>query len=333
VNVVAGEPKKQVPRFARNDHGDALGVELVTFADAKQRFSNRVADYVRYRPSYPPALIDLLRTECGLRSDDVIADVGSGTGLLSKLLLENGNRVFAIEPNEEMRRAGEEYLATHKNFSSVRGSSEATTLPDSSVDFITAAQAFHWFEPAATHREFLRILKPRGWVVVIWNDRRISETAFGRAYEDLLVRYGTDYARVKEAYPETHDMGNFFAFKPGDRPLPELKNRSKDRPLQNASEPAAKESDVVASLQTGAVSSRTNFERRELPNFQDFDFAGLAGRLRSSSYAPKEGDENLAPMMAALRELFDANQKSGRVRMDYTTQIYFGRLDAVRNSG
>jgi SAM-dependent methyltransferase len=259
----------------------------MTFTDAKQRFSNRVADYVRYRPGYPPALIDLLRDECELRPDHVIADVGSGTGILAKLFLENGNRVFGVEPNEEMRNSGDEFLVDHKNFSSVHGSSEATTLPDSIVDFITAAQAFHWFEPVATRREFLRILKPHGWVVVMWNDRRISETAFGRAYEDVLVRYGTDYTRVKEAYPETDDMENFFG--------------------------------------------KGNCRRRELPNFQEFDFDGLAGRLRSSSYTPKEGHANYAPMMAALRELFDGNGKFGRVRMDYTTQIYFGRLDAMRD--
>ncbi len=260
----------------------------MSFADAKQRFSNRVADYVRYRPGYPSALIDLLRDECGLGADHVVADLGSGTGILTELFVNNGNRVFGIEPNEEMRRAGEEFLSEYKNFSSVTGSAEATTLPDASVDFVTAAQAFHWFEPLAARREFLRILKPRGWVVVMWNDRRISETAFGRAYEDILVRYGTDYTRVKEAYPESHDMESFFG--------------------------------------------KGNVQRRELPNFQEFDFDGLVGRLRSSSYAPKESHVNYAPMMAALRELFDANQKSGRVRIEYTTQIYFGRPDAMRNS-
>jgi len=260
----------------------------MTFTDAKQRFSNRVADYVRYRPGYPSALIALLGAECGLKPDHAIADIGSGTGLLSRLFLENGNRVFGVEPNEEMRRAGQEYLACYQNFSSVTGSSEATTLPASSVDFVTAAQAFHWFEPVATRREFLRILKPRGWVCILWNDRRICETSFGRAYEDLLVRYGTDYARVKEAYPETQDMEKFFG--------------------------------------------KEVFHPRELRNFQEFDFDGLAGRLRSSSYAPKEGHANYAPMMAELGKLFGANQTSGQVRMDYTTQIYFGQLDALRNS-
>jgi ubiquinone/menaquinone biosynthesis C-methylase UbiE len=260
----------------------------MTFTDAKQRFSNRVADYVRYRPGYPAMLIDLLHTECGLRSNHVVADIGSGTGILAKLFLENGNRVFGIEPNDEMRHAGEEFLLAHKNFSSLQGSAEATTLPGASVDFVTVAQAFHWFEPVTTRREFLRILKPHGWVIVIWNDRRLSETPFGRAYEDLLVRFGTDYARVKEAYPETHDMENFFG--------------------------------------------KEKFQRRELPNFQEFDFDGLAGRLRSSSYAPKEGHASFGPMMGALRELFDASEKFGCVRMEYTSQIYFGRLDALRNT-
>ena len=260
----------------------------MTFADAKDRFSSRVADYIRYRPGYPSPLIELMRTSCGLRPEHVAADIGSGTGFLAMLFLSNGNKVFGVEPNEEMRLAGAEYLSEYKRFSSVNGSAEATTLPDAGVDFIAAAQAFHWFEPMATRREFLRILKPRGWVAVIWNDRRISETAFGRAYEDLLVRYGTDYTKVKDAYPETQDMEKFFG--------------------------------------------KGHFQRHELPNFQEFDFDGLAGRLRSSSYAPKEGHANYAPMMAALRQLFDASQEDNRVRMNYTTQIYLGQLDAMRNT-
>jgi Methylase involved in ubiquinone/menaquinone biosynthesis len=261
----------------------------MTFADAKQRFSSRVADYVRYRPGYPPALIDVLRSKCGLRREHVIADVGCGTGLLSKVLLENDNRVIGVEPNAEMRAAGDEFLAAYQNFSSVNGSSEATTLADSSVDFVTAAQAFHWFEPQATYCEFQRILKPGGWVVVMWNDRRIGETSFGRAYEDLLMRYGTDYTKVKDAYPEAHDMENFFGME--------------------------------------------NFQRAELPNFQKFDFEALAGRVRSSSYAPREGHANYEPMMSALRKLFDAEEKFGRVHMAYTTQVYFGRLQSARNVG
>ena len=134
----------------------------MTFADAKQRFSSRVADYVRYRPGYPTELIPLLRRECGLLAEHLIADVGSGTGLLTKVFLENGNRVIGVEPNAEMRAAGNEFLAAYEKFLSVAGSSDATTLGDGSVDFVTAAQAFHWFEPEGTRREFVRILKPGG---------------------------------------------------------------------------------------------------------------------------------------------------------------------------
>ena len=261
----------------------------MTFTDAKQRFSNRVADYARYRPSYPSAVIDVLRTECGLRPEDVIADVGSGTGILSKLFLENGNRVFAVEPNDEMRHAGEEYLSGFENCSSVTGSAEATTLGNSSVDFVTVAQAFHWFEASTARREFLRILRPAGFVAIIWNERALDRTPFLRDYEELLNRFGTDYAKVSESYPKREHIQQFFATNP--------------------------------------------FAHKAFANFQDFDFDALAGRLHSSSYAPKEGHANFAPMMAALREVFEAKQVAGRVRMEYTTQVYFGRLDALRNPG
>jgi SAM-dependent methyltransferase len=181
----------------------------MTFADAKQRFSNRVADYARYRPGYPAALLDLLRKDCGLRSGHVVADIGSGTGFLSALFLKNGNRVYGVEPNTEMRQAGEEYLASYDGFSSIEGSAESTTLEEASVDFVTAGQAFHWFEPEKTRAEFRRILRPQGWVVVTWNFREM-ETPFAKAYEDMLVKYGTDYTRVRDSYPKSHDVKGFF---------------------------------------------------------------------------------------------------------------------------
>ena len=260
----------------------------MTFTDAKQRFSNRVADYVRYRPSYPSEMVDLLRDECGLCPDYEIADVGSGTGILSKMFLENGNRVFGVEPNDEMRHAGEDYLSTFNNFSSIAGSAEATTLPDASVDFVTVAQAFHWFEPAATRKEFQRILRPAGFVVIVWNERLFDTTPFLRVYEALLHRFGNDYAKVSESYPRQAQIREFFA--------PNI------------------------------------FSHKSFPNFQEFDFDGVRGRLRGSSYAPSPDQPAFAPMMVELERIFDAHQHDGQVRMDYTTHVYFGRLAAKRNS-
>lgn len=192
----------------------------MSFADAKQRFSNRVADYVRYRPGYPSSLLDLLRTECGFSPNHIVADVGSGTGLLTKLFLENGNRVFGVEPNPEMRQAGEEYLRSFPEFTSVAGSAEATSLANASVDCISAGQAFHWFDPQAARHEFLRIVKSNGWVVITWNDRRMEEASLTRRYEELLERFGIDYKRVKDAYPERAQIESFFLGPFFERDLP-----------------------------------------------------------------------------------------------------------------
>src|SRR5271167_1588932 len=182
----------------------------MAFADAKKRFSNRVADYVRYRPSYPPALIGLLEEKCALRRDQAIADIGSGTGLLSKLFLDYGNSVYGVEPNEEMRAAGEEFLRDYGKFTSVDASAEATTLRDASVDLVTVGQAFHWFDALEAQREFRRILKPGGWAVVVWQDRHMEDTAFASAYEGVLEKYGIDYKKVKDSYPEAEKMAHFF---------------------------------------------------------------------------------------------------------------------------
>jgi ubiquinone/menaquinone biosynthesis C-methylase UbiE len=257
----------------------------VTFTDATKRFSNRAEDYARYRPGYPREVLDLLHAWCGLKPEHAVADIGSGTGLLSKLFLEHGNRVVGVEPNAEMRSAGEEYLRDYPGFTSVAGSAEATTLPRQSVDFVAAAQAFHWFDAEATRREFQRILKPHGRVIILWNERLLDTTAFLRQYEDLLRRFGTDYARVHESYPRAEQMLAFFG--------------------------------------------RNEFTSHALPNAQEFDFDGLKGRLRSSSYAPAPGHPQYEPMMHELQRIFDAHCKNGVVRMEYRTRVYTGKLDSV----
>jgi ubiquinone/menaquinone biosynthesis C-methylase UbiE len=166
-------------------------------SDPTQRFTNRVDHYVKYRPSYPRAVLDLLRTECGLTSASVVADVGSGTGILSELFLNNGNRVFGIEPNKEMREACERRLGPNPSFKSVAATAEDTTLDDASVNFVAAGQAFHWFDPERARAEFARILKPGGWVALVWNWRRKDKTPFLAAYERLLEAYRTDRGQAE----------------------------------------------------------------------------------------------------------------------------------------
>ena len=182
-------------------------------ADPTQRFTNKVDHYARYRPSYPRAVLDLLETRCGLTSASVVADVGSGTGILSELFLSNGNRVFGIEPNGEMRGAGERRLGDHPCFTSVAGTAEATTLQDASVDLATAGQAFHWFDPKLARTEFARILKPGGRVVLVWNWRRKDERPFLAAYERLLAAYRTDRGEA-EIWRRGGEMAGAF-FGPG----------------------------------------------------------------------------------------------------------------------
>jgi SAM-dependent methyltransferase len=190
--------------------------------DATARFSSRVEKYVRYRPSYPKEVLDLLRKQCGLTPESVIADVASGTGIFTRLLLENGNRIFGVEPNPEMRRAGEQYLAPYSGFTSVAGTAEATTLPDHTVDMVTAAQAAHWFDRALARREFVRILKPGGWVVLIWNERETDSTPFLRGYEKLLLTYGTDYQQVRHERT-TDEIDGFFTPSPFQSAMLEMR--------------------------------------------------------------------------------------------------------------
>jgi len=174
------------------------------------RFSDRVENYVRFRPGYPPEVLELLRSECGLRPSHVLADIASGTGLFTRLLLENGNSVFAVEPNSEMREMGERELASYERLVSVAGTAENTTLASASMDFVTAAQAAHWFDLRRTRAEFVRILKPQGWCVLIWNERRTDSTPFLREYEQLLLTYGTDYKEVRHERT-TAVIHEFFA--------------------------------------------------------------------------------------------------------------------------
>jgi ubiquinone/menaquinone biosynthesis C-methylase UbiE len=169
-----------------------------------ERFSSRVEDYKKYRPHYPREIVEALRTECGLTSSDMVADIGSGTGCLTELFLENGNAVFAVEPNGDMREAGQQLLGKYPGFQSINGTAESTALGDQSVNFIVSGQAFHWFDRKAAHSEFLRILKPGGWVMIVWNDRERTATPFMRAYDRLLETFSVEYLQIdhRKAYED-----------------------------------------------------------------------------------------------------------------------------------
>jgi SAM-dependent methyltransferase len=175
-----------------------------------ERFSDRVADYVRYRPRYPQEIVDVLAGRAGLTPSWVIADVGSGTGFSAQPFLDNGNVVFCVEPNAAMRLAAQTLLGGYAGFRSVDGTAEATTLGDASVDMVVVAQAFHWLDPVATRHEFVRILRPGGWCVIVWNSRRTEASAFLRAYERLLVQHGTDYGAVRHDHVDASALERFF---------------------------------------------------------------------------------------------------------------------------
>src|SRR5271165_2609180 len=250
-------------------------------SNATSRFSDRVENYVLYRPGYPVEALQELKAQCGLAPSHVVADIASGTGIWTRMLLENGNQVFGVEPNAEMREAGERLLGEFAKFTSVVGTAEATTLVDHSVDFVIAAQAAHWFDQERARHEFVRILKPGGWVVLLWNERLTDSTSFLRDYEQLLLTYATDYQDIRHEHT-TSAINEFFD------PMP--------------------------------------FRERTFAMRQEFDYAGVEGRLLSSSYAPGPDHPRHAPMLRELRRVFDANAVEGRAGFEYKTRLYFGQL-------
>ena len=163
--------------------------------DTYSHYSRIVENYSRYRPRYPRQLVEWLQAECGLSPTQMVADIGAGTGQLAELFLQHGNRVYAVEPNLEMRLAAEQNLRDYPLFTSVAGTAEATTLADHSIDLITVGNAFHWFNHAQVRQEFVRILIPHGWVVLIWNLERNNGSPFAMAFEQFWQKYIDPNAR------------------------------------------------------------------------------------------------------------------------------------------
>ena len=246
-----------------------------------ERFSSRINDYIKYRPGYPREIVELLKRACNLTPNSLIADIGSGTGKLTELFLANGNVVFGVEPNAGMRSAAEQILGSFPNFKSIDGNADSTGLETSSVDFITAGQAFHWFDPDNFKLEARRILKADGWVVITWNARKLVSTPFLEDYEHLLLTLGTDYQEVRHEKAENL-IPQFFA-------------------------PGACQVAVF-------------------PKAQVFDFEGLKGRLRSSSYTPEPGHPEFEPMIEEVRIVFDRHQTDRSVIFEYDTKVFYGQL-------
>jgi SAM-dependent methyltransferase len=273
-------------------------------SDNTTRFSDRVEDYVKYRPHYPEEILPYLQETYSFDASWDVADIGSGTGISAELFLENGNRVFAVEPNAEMRGKAEELEAGRAevgrapkaegrdrsdsegrqrdggNFVSINGTAEATGLAAGSVRLVVAGQAFHWFDAVKSRAEFVRILGPGGVVVLVWNER-LAQSPFEIAYDALIAEHGKDYKTTNHRNIPDLQIGSFY-------------------------HPAA-------------------YVLKEFPNEQWFDLEGLRGRLLSSSYMPKSGPA-YAPMIEDLQRLFARHQQGGRVRVGYDTKVYSGVL-------
>jgi len=249
--------------------------------NSKERFSDRVEDYVRYRPGYPQDIIDFLQSAYGLSRDKQIADIGAGTGISTELFLNAGYKVIAVEPNKEMREKAIELLRSFTGFSAIDGGAENTGLPPESIDAIICGQAFHWFDVIKAKEEFKRILKPEGIVALIWNERK-TESVFEKEYDALIVRHAKDYVKVNHRNIDYEHIAAFF--KPMPCHLEIFKNR------------------------------------------QVFDYAGLEGRLLSSSYMPQRTEPGYTEMARDLKALFNRYKANNQIMIHYDTKVYVGKL-------
>lgn len=241
---------------------------------------------MKYRPGYPAELFSFLIKQKVLKNDSVIADIGSGTGIASKLFLDNGNTVYGVEPNKEMREAAEKLLGPGKLFKSITGTAEATTLKAKSVDIVIAAQSFHWFNREQFKKEVLRITKPGGYIILVWNDRLTDESEFLIEYENLLHNYSIDYADVNHKNITNKEIRNYIL----------------------------------------DITDPRTFNEAFFKNYQEFNFEGLRGRLLSSSYVPAENQSGHTEMLIELKRIFDTFNKDGLIRFEYNSVLYYGQL-------
>jgi len=184
----------------------------MTHLDPKRVFSSRVQDYIKYRIGYPVEVLHTLIKECGLIPEWHVADIGFGTGLLARLFLDFGCVVVGVEPNNEMRLAGEQILAGYSEFTSLPGSAETTGLDSASIDLVSAGMAFHWFDIPRAKAEFRRILVPDGWAVLVWHRMLTDPDPFMQAYTSLVLEYSPGWTETlrRDQPGSSLDLPGFF---------------------------------------------------------------------------------------------------------------------------
>ena len=270
-------------------------------SDNRERFSGKAGLYSAGRPSYAEGFLQELRSLYGFGGDTVVADIGSGTGKLTKQLLQLGCRVFGVEPNEDMRRAAEADLAGYPGFGSIKGDASHTTLPDRSVDAVTVAQAFHWFPVDEFRQECLRICRPGGRIFLIWNQRDMSSPLVQDLHR-LYTRYGKDFTGFNQGLTEDDErIRRFFrADEPSGDRNPCYDRKEYPNPL--------------------------TYDREEYPNPLTYDREGFRIRCLSSSHSPKSGEGNYEAYMREVDRIFDEYAEDGRLHMPNRTTVYSGEI-------
>lgn len=252
------------------------------------RFSDRVQYYVKYRPYYPKEMLKFFQDQLQLNPNELIADIGSGTGFSSILFVENGNKIIGVEPNDEMRVASLDFFSNTILFSAIKGTAESTNLKSNSIDLIISGQAFHWFDAVKTKIEFTRILnnerskKAIPNVAIFWNTRIKDIDPFAIAYEQLLSELNTDYRKIKHESVENQKLNELFG--------------------------------------------EDNYQKVEFKNLQNFDLDGLLGRSLSSSFTPSQNDPNFEKFKSDLIALFHKYEKNGIVKFTYNVEVYTGLI-------
>lgn len=255
--------------------------------DSVDRFSARAGEYMRHRPEYPQAALDFLEEQDYLGMGTKVADVGSGTSIFTRQLIGKGCEVWAVEPNAAMRTLAETQLGERAMFHSVPADAEDTRLDDGSVELVTAAQAFHWFDAEAAREEFSRILQSPKRVAFLWNIRDREGSPFMEALEDVIRTHGENYDEIVGGY-ERHveKLEAFF----------------------------------------GGTRAEGAFDHRTFEHSQTVDEHGLLGLVTSFSYMPRPNDEGFDAMVEALREVFADHAEAGSVEIQYLTELYYGTL-------